>query len=185
MQPSNWNDLRFLLAIKRGQTLRAAARQLHVDDTTVSRHLAALQSDLGTQLVRQRGDKRWVLTEVGEMVAGRAEAMEQHFQSIGASVGDDRDAYIGTVRITSVPILTNRLLASSALGLIENHPGLIIELMPDSRDLSLTRREADIAIRLARPTTGGMNIKARRIGTLEYAAFASTTIPPRDVRRLP
>src|SRR5262249_13531121 len=125
MQPRNWNDLRFLLAIQRGQTLGAAARQLHVDDTTVSRRLAALQSDLGTQLVRQRGDNRWVLTEVGKMVAGRAEAMERHFQSIGTSVGDDRDT--GTVRITSVPILTNRLLASSALDLVENHPGLIIE----------------------------------------------------------
>jgi DNA-binding transcriptional LysR family regulator len=185
MQPKNWNDLRFLVAIKRGQTLRAAARQLHVDDTTVSRRLAALQSDLGTQLAWRRGDNRWALTEVGEMVARQAEAMEQHFQSIGAYVGDDRDTCIGTVRITSVPILTNRLLASSASDLIENHPGLIIELIPDSRDFSLTRREADIAIRLARPITGGMNIKARRIATLEYAAFASTSIPPREVRRLP
>jgi DNA-binding transcriptional LysR family regulator len=113
MQPRNWNDLRFLLAIRRGQTLRAAARQLQVDDTTVSRRLAALQSNLGTRLVRRRGDNRWVLTEVGEMVACRAEAMEQHFQLIGPSVGDDRDPYIGTVRVTSVPILTNRLLASS------------------------------------------------------------------------
>jgi DNA-binding transcriptional LysR family regulator len=111
--------------------------------------------------------------------------MEQHFQLIGPSVGDDRDPYIGTVRVTSVPILTNRLLASSARDFIESHPGLIIELIPDSRDFSLTRREADIAIRLARPMTGGMNIKARRIATLEYAVFASTTIPPRKVRWLP
>jgi len=98
---------------------------------------------------------------------------------------DGRDTYIGTVRVTSVPILTNRLLASSARDLIENHPGLIIELIPDSRDFSLTRREADISIRLARPMTGGTNIKARRIATLEYAAFAPTTIHSREIRRLP
>jgi hypothetical protein len=53
---------------------------------------------------------------------------------------------------------------------------LIIELIADGRDLSLTRREADFAVRLVRPMTGGMDIKARRIGTLDYAAYASSVI---------
>jgi DNA-binding transcriptional LysR family regulator len=185
MQPRNWNDLRFLLAVKRGGTLRAAARRLQVDDTTVSRRLAALQSDLGTQLVQRLGDSKLVLTEVGDLVARRAEAMEQHFHSIGAFVGDHPDPWTGIVRVTSVPILANRLLAGSARELIQDHPGLIIELIPDSRDFSLARREADVAIRLARPVTGGMDVKARRIGTLDYAVYASSAIPARQGRRLP
>jgi DNA-binding transcriptional LysR family regulator len=126
-----------------------------------------------------------VLTELGELVARQAEAMEQHIQSMDAFVEDDRDACIGTVRVTSVPILTNRLFARSVRELIENHPGLIIELIPDSRDLSLTRREADVAVRLARPTTGGMNVKARCIGTFVYAAYAARSTSLREVGRLP
>lgn len=185
MQLPNWNDLRFLLAVRRAGTLRAAARRLHVDDTTVSRRLAALQSDLGTQLVQRRGDNKLVLTDVGDLVARQAEAMEQHFHSIGAYLGDRRDNWTGIVRVTSVPILANRLLAGSAQDLIQDHPGLIIELIADGRDLSLTRREADVAVRLARPMTGGMDIKARRIGTLDYAAYASSVIPLRQARRLP
>jgi DNA-binding transcriptional LysR family regulator len=185
MQPKNWNDLRFLLAIKRGQTLKAAARRLNVDDTTVSRRLAALRFDMGVQLVQRRRDGRFVLTEVGEFVARQAEVMEQHFHSINTVVGDNGDTCVGTVRVTSVPILTNRLFASSARDLVENRPHLVIELIPDSRDLNLTHREADVAVRLARPTTGGMNVKARRIGVLAYATYASRTIPLRKAGRLP
>jgi DNA-binding transcriptional LysR family regulator len=184
MQPRSWNDLRFLIAIKRGQTLSAAARQLQVDDTTVSRRLALLQSDVGRELVRRQGDGKWMLTEAGELVAREAEAMEHHFRLLAAA-SDDHDSYVGTVRITSVPILANRVFASSAQSLLASKPGLIIELVPDSRDFNLTRREADIAVRLARPSTGGLSVKARRIGTLDYLPYASATLTSREVRRLP
>jgi DNA-binding transcriptional LysR family regulator len=184
MQPRSWDDLRFLIAIKRGQTLGAAARQLEVDDTTVSRRLAALQSDVGRHLVRRQGDGKWMLTAAGELVAREAEAMEHHFRLLAAA-SDDHDSYAGTVRITSVPILANRVFASSAQSLLVSKPGLIIELVPDSRDFNVTRREADIAVRLARPSTGGLSVKTRRIGTLDYAAYASATLTSRKVRCLP
>ena len=76
MQPANWNDLRYLLAIMRGRTLTSAARQLRVDDTTVSRRLAALQAALQTQLVQRHADNKMSLTAAGQIVARRAEAME-------------------------------------------------------------------------------------------------------------
>ena len=53
------------------------------------------------------------------------------------------------------------------------HPDLLVELIPDNRDFSLTRREADLAIRLARPVAGGMKVKARRIGSLAYGVYVS------------
>jgi DNA-binding transcriptional LysR family regulator len=185
MQPGNWNDLRYLLAVWRGQTLTNAARRLRVDDTTGSRRLAALQTMMGTQLVQRQGDGRLMLTPAGEVVARRAEAMEQQFDSIRDVAGRDGDLCAGTVRVTSVPILINRLFVRSVGALLERHSGLIIELVPDPRDLSLTRREADLAIRLARPAAGGASVKARRIAALEYAAYASTAVKPRDAQHLP
>ena len=185
MQRPNWNDLRHLLAVQRGQTLAGAARLLGVDDTTVSRRLAALQGALGAQLVRRQGADRLLLTPVGELVAQRTEAMEQHFRAISEIAGVDQHAVRGTVRITSVPILINRLFARAAGRLREDHPGLIVELIPESRDLSLTRREADIAVRLARPSTGGARVRGRRIGTLLYAAYAPAAFSPREAQRLP
>jgi DNA-binding transcriptional LysR family regulator len=180
---SHWNDLRYLLAIKRGQTLRAAARQLHVNVTTVSRRLASLQQDVGERLIQPRGGSKLVLTEVGERVALAAEAMERHFASIAALVRGD--TYSGSVRLTSVPILANRLFARSFGDLATRYPNLVVELIPDSRDFNLTRRDADIAVRLARPATGGMRVKAHRVGTLNYAAYVSRVVPQPLVRRLP
>jgi hypothetical protein len=102
VQARSWNGLRFLPAVKYGQTLRAPARQLHVDDTTVARRLAALQSSLGARVVERGGDSRLVLTEGGELVARKAEAMEHHVRSIDACLGGDRHACAGTVRVISV-----------------------------------------------------------------------------------
>src|SRR5262249_16308331 len=185
MQRSNWNDLRYLLAIQRGQTLRAAARQLRVDDTTVSRRLASLERELGRQLVRRRGGTRLELTEAGERVAQDAEAMEQHYAAIVWTVGVNGNICAGTVRLTTVPILSNRVFARNFDKLAATHPGLVLELIPDSRDLNLSRREADVAVRLARPSTGGMAVKAQRIGILTYAAYVQRQLPFRRVESLP
>jgi DNA-binding transcriptional LysR family regulator len=184
MQRGNWNDLRYLLAIKRGQTLSAAARQLGVDDTTVSRRLAVLQSAFGAQLFVRHADGILVLTPLGDAMADRAEVMEQQFSQISGVVEADRDPCVGTVRLTSVPIVVNRLLAPAAKSLLDRHPRLQMELIPESRNLSLTRREVDLAIRIGRPTAGGSTVKARRIGTLNYSAYMSTAYSMREAARL-
>jgi DNA-binding transcriptional LysR family regulator len=185
MQLSNWNDLRYLLAIKRGLTLTAAARQLGVDDTTVSRRLAALQSVMSTQLFLRNADGTWKLTPSGEAVVQHAEAMERQFDLIGQVLGADQGTCVGTVRVTSVPIVVHRLLVPEIGHLLNKHPGLQVELIPESRDLSLSRREADMAIRLARPATGGMSVKARRIGTFRYLPYSLQSHSPREAKYLP
>ena len=173
MQLNNWNDLRYLVAVKRAGTLAAAARLLGVGDTTVSRRLKVLQSALGAQLYHRQADGSLELSETGVAVAQYAETMEHQVDLIGEILGDRRERIIGSVRLTSVPMVVNRLLVPAVGSLLERHPELQIELIPDSRDLNLTRREADIAIRLARPTVEGTLVRARRIGLLPYAVYAS------------
>ncbi|MGI9463616.1 MAG: LysR family transcriptional regulator [Aestuariivirgaceae bacterium] len=185
MQIRNWNDFRYVLALKRGRSLSGAARLLGVDDTTVSRRLSALQSATGSELYRRQSDGTLLLTANGEAVACHAEAMEHRADLIGEVVGSDRNTCSGIVRLTSVPIVVNRWLAPRIGTLLKAHPGLEVELIPDSRDLSLTRREADLALRLARPTTGGSNIKARRIGYLNYAVYAARELSRGEADGLP
>jgi DNA-binding transcriptional LysR family regulator len=184
MQRGNWNDLRYLLAIKRGQTLAAAARQLGVDDTTVSRRLAALQSDFGARLFQRHADGTLALTPIGDAMTDCAEVMERQFNQIGGIVEADRDPCVGTVRLTSVPIVINRLLVPAAKALLDRHPRLQMELIPDSRNLSLTRREVDLAVRIGRPIAGGSTVKARRIGMLNYSVYMSTIYPMSEAARL-
>jgi DNA-binding transcriptional LysR family regulator len=184
VQQGNWNDLRYLLAVKRGQTLAAAARQLGVDDTTVSRRLAALQSAFGAQLFQRHSGGTLALTPIGDAMADCAAIMERQFNQIGGIVRADRDPGVGTVRLTSVPIVVNRILVPAAEALLDRHPRLQLELIPDSRNLSLTRREVDLAIRIGRPIAGGSTVKARRIATLNYFAYMSATYQPREATRL-
>lgn len=182
MQGPSWNDLRYLLAIQRGQTLRAAARLLSVDDTTVSRRLTSLERELGQQLIERGGDARLRLTETGARVAREAEAMADHFAAI---VSGGSDVFSAAVRVTAVPIVANRVLTHRLRNLITRHPEVSVELIPEGRDLNLTRREADVAIRLARPSTGGTAVKTRRIGTLRYSAYMQRGMRGRRMTLMP
>jgi len=185
MQIMNWNDLRYLLALRRGRTLSAAARQLGVDDTTVSRRLKALEAGAGADLFQRQADATLHLTEIGAVIADYAERMEGEATRIGEALGDARAQVLGTVRLTSVPIVSNRLLAPRLSGLLKRHEHLTVELVADHRDLNLTRREADLAVRLARPSTGGTSVRARRIGHLDYAVFASCEMAGNQPDALP
>ena len=174
MQHMNWYDLQVLAAVRRGGSVASAARLLGIDQTTVSRRIAQLQEAAGVDLVVRGAQRRLALTPLGEDIAARALAMEREADAAASLLGDRRRAIAGTVRLTAVPMLVNRLLAPASGALLSAHPGLTLELVPENRDLSLTRREADLALRLARPETGGSDVKARRIGVLVYRAYGAS-----------
>ncbi len=176
MQINDWNDLRYLLAVQRGRTLTDAARRLGVDLTTVSRRLSRLQESLGLHLVERQGDGSLVLTADGNAVATQAAVMEHHAGLISGRSGIQAGSIAGTVRLTTVPVVANRILIPRLAGILQQHPSLHIEILPDSRDYSLTRREADLALRLSRPTTGGTQIKARCVGVLAYGIYAAADV---------
>src|SRR6266849_321531 len=77
------------------------------------------------------------------------------------------------------------ILVPAAPILLKRHPKLELEFVADARDLSLTRREADLALRLARPKTGGTKVTARRVGTLRYDVYASASRSVRSAKMLP
>src|SRR5262249_17208411 len=158
MQMLNWNDLRYVLAISRGRTWAAAARLIGVDDTTVARRLNAVQQAIGARLYQRLTDGTLQLTTPGERAALHAERMEREIGVLAASLAGEEDVVSGTVRITSVPIVVNHILVPAAQILLKRHPKLRLEFVADARDLSLTRREADLALRLARPRTGGTKV---------------------------
>lgn len=160
----DWDDLRFVLAAGRAATLSAAARRLKVDQTTVSRRLARIEAALSLRLF-ERVEGRLRPTPAGLEALARAEQIERLAQGLTAP-----EAAGGLVRLTAVPLLANRLLVPALPDLAARHPGLRLELLAEPRNLSLTRREADLALRLARPEQGGGTL-ARRIGRLDYAVY--------------
>lgn len=170
MQDFDWNDLRYVLAMHRTGSFTDAGRKVGVSETTVSRRIAALEDRLGLKLVQKAGSAGYEVSDLGRLVLEHAEIVEQQVGAILELAGN-KATTIGTVRLSAVPLVINRILVPELHRLQDKHPELVLELIPESRNIDLTKREADLAIRLARPVTGGLKTSARRIGQLQYAVF--------------
>lgn len=149
----DWNDLRVFLAVAREGQMLAAARRLGVNHTTISRRLNALETALGSVLVERRPSGS-ALTQAGERLVPVAERVETEMLQLAAAMRQDEADVAGTVRIGAPDGLGNLVLAPAMGRLVERHPNLTVELVPLPRAFSLSRREADIAIGLDRPTQG-------------------------------
>lgn len=180
-----WSDLRIAIAIGRGGTLAAAAKMLAVDATTVSRRLARLERALDSRLFERGSDGLLVATAAGEAALARAETVEREIFRLKGQVGGWNALVAGAVRLTSVPILVKRLLLPAVAPLSARHPELQLELLAEPRDLNLGHGEADIALRLARPTVGGETLLTRKLAELAYAVYAAVDVPSGKAAALP
>lgn len=168
----NWDDARVFLALYRDGTLRAAARSLSVDQATVGRRLAALEGEVGAILFL-RTSSGYVLTAAGESVLDAAQRMEQSandFQRLTQGV-DDRLA--GEVRITTTDSLAMDFLMPALDGLHAKYPSVVVHIHTSNQMLNLVRREADIAIRTARPENP--DLIARRLAQWPMGLYASNS----------
>ena len=166
----NWNDFRFVLALRRAGSLARAAASLEVDKATASRRLSALEEALGARLV-ERARQGWTLSAAGERVADAAEAMEAAAADAAAEVSGLDTGLRGVVHVTA-PVWFSRQLIIPALSQFRGiHPAVDIRLIATNITLNLEQRQADVAIRNSRPTQQSMI--AKRIGQLGSAIYAS------------
>jgi len=171
MQDLNWNDLRYILAVARSKSLAAASRILNVNESTVSRRIKRAEQKLDAMLF-ERVNGKLHPTHAGSLVIAGAERIELETQDIERVVAGSNHAVTGKVRLTAVPLVMHHIIVPALPTLSEQHPELTLELISEPKDLSLTQREADIALRLARPTEE-MRAIARKAGQLDYAIYAS------------
>jgi DNA-binding transcriptional LysR family regulator len=166
----DWDDLRTFLAIARHGTLSAAARALGVHQPTMGRRLAALEQRAGARLL-QKTPRGYTPTAAGESILGNVERIEAEALAVERRI-TGRDVRLeGVVRITTVESFAAEIVMPILAGLRQRHPGIDIELMAEVRNLNLSRREADVALRMARPDQADLTV--RRIGLLGFGLFAS------------
>jgi DNA-binding transcriptional LysR family regulator len=165
----NWDDLRFLLALRREGSLGAAARSLKVEPSTASRRLAALETALGAQLAA-RTPEGLVLNEAGLLASDLAETIDRGVDELLGRIGGEDQRAEGTVRLAATEA-TATFLMRGLVSLREAHPKIQVELVLSSAALDLTRREADIAIRVFRETNP--TLITRKIGEIGWSVFAS------------
>ena len=165
-----------VLAVARSKTLRASALSLRVDQSTVSRRIAALEAALGVRLF-ERLDGAMTATRAGETVIDAAERVEHQILLIRERVANQDAVTAGSVRVTTVTTIANHILVPAMSHLRSRHPALSVELVSDNSNLSITRREADIAVRFARPSKDE-GMLCQRIGKIDYAVFHATGTKP-------
>lgn len=146
----NWDDTRVFLAICRKATLRGAARMLGVDQATAGRRLAALEKALGTTLFL-RTSEGYVLTAAGEAAFKAAEKMERSALELQRQIQGLDERLTGEVRITTNDSLATDFLIPAIAHLHAEHPEVRVRLNTSTQVLSLSRREADIAVRNVKP----------------------------------
>ena len=129
MQDHDWNDLRYVLALHRAGTLAGASRLVGVNETTVARRLKSLERILQADLFVRNHAGRYEVTGVGHEVIERAEIVEHENASISETIHKLNSQLVGVVRITSVPIIANRILVPRLRHLREANSGLTIELL--------------------------------------------------------
>lgn len=166
----DWEDLRHFLALARSGTLSAAARSLGVEHATVARRVAHLEEDFGAKLVDRRG-RRIILTASGQAVAAIAERMGEDALTIERTALKADQGLVGAVRISAPPALASVSLAEPLIRLRLRHPGIAVTLIGETRYASLSRREADIAVRLARPEQGDLTVM--KIGDIGFSLYAA------------
>ena len=169
----DWERQRAFLAVIDTGSLSAAARQLGAAQPTVRRRIEDLEAQLGVALFT-RSPSGLTPTALGQDLAQHARAMALAAASLARAASAEAGAASGVVRITASEVVGMEVLPAILADLREAHPGLVFELALTNRSEDLLRREADIAVRMVRPTQEAL--VARRIGDIKLGMFAQKRV---------
>ena len=143
-----WSDVKVFLAVARAGTLGGAARLIGQTQPTMGRRLRALEEALGQRLF-QRGSAGFVLSDEGQAMLLHAQRVEEEMLAIERRLSGGELALSGHLRISSSDWFGVHVLAPLCAEFMAQHPAMTLELITDSRLLSLARREADVVFRIA------------------------------------
>ena len=181
-----WELYRSFLAVIRERSLSGAARTLALTQPTIGRHIDALEAALGLTLFT-RSQTGLIATEGAVALIPHAESMASAADALQRAASGQADEDRGTVRITASEMVGTEVLPPALATFRQVHPRVVIELVLSNRSEDLLRREADIAVRMVRPTQGAL--LARKIGIINlglhaHPGYVRTHGVPRDLAEL-
>lgn len=169
----DWNDLRTVLAVARAGSLAGAARELALRHSTVFRRIEDAERRLGARLF-ERSRSGWTPNAQGEAVAEAAAQMEVAALGAERAISGADERLEGVIRIATSELLAGYLLPPLFGRFLAAHPGIEIEADALNRNVDLTRREADLALRAtAQPPE---LLVGRRVAAIRYAVYAARAI---------
>lgn len=165
----DWALYRSFLAVIRHGSLSAAASALRLTQPTLGRHIDGLEAHLGTVLFT-RSRAGLAPTDAALELVPHAETMEAAALALLRTASGEAEEARGTVRLTASEIMGAKVLPALLADFREQHPQIDIELDLNDRQQDLLRRDADVALRMARPTQG--SLVAKKVGLARVRLFA-------------
>ena len=166
----DWSLLAAFLAVAETGSLSAAARQIGASQPTLGRRIASLETQLGVELFH-RHPRGLELTATGLALVPDAEAIRDASNRISLTAAGEGQSLAGTVRITASDMLSFFHLPQIIAAIRAKEPEIQIELVPSDASSNLLFREADIAIRMYRPTQ--LDLVTRHVGDIPITIYAS------------
>jgi DNA-binding transcriptional LysR family regulator len=189
MDMPDWTLIRSFLAVAEAGSLSGAARVTGISQPTLGRHIQTIETALQVQLFT-RTTQGQALTEAGQALVPAARAMQAAAADLALTAKGHATGIEGTVRITASRVVSHAILPPILARLRAEEPGIQIDLVPSDTTENLLFGEADIALRMYRPTQG--DLVARHIGNLPLGLYAAKAyldrcgrpISPEDLMRL-
>ncbi len=166
----DWSSINLFVAVADTGSLSGAARASHVSQPTVGRAVVALENDLGVPLFTRHA-RGFELTTQGQELLEHARVMQQAAASLSLAASGKKDDLNGVVRITASQIVSTYILPPLLVQLRRLEPRIQIELVATDQVENLLFREADIAVRMVRPTQ--QDLIARHVGDMYMGMYAS------------
>jgi len=165
----SWDELRTFVEVARDGSLSGAARRLGLTQPTVGRHIDALEAAFGVSLFT-RSPRGLTPTPAALALGPHAEEMASAAAALTRTASGEAAADRGVVRVTASDVMGCEVLPAILAGFRAEYPGIAVELALTNRNQDLARRDADIAVRMVRPTQLGL--VARRVGAVRIGLFA-------------
>ena len=170
MQNFDWTLIQSFLAVAENGSFSAAGRALNISQPTIGRQIQQLEHQLGTPLF-QRDNRGHSLTVTGKSLIDHAQSMKASAAHMSLLAAAHSETLSGVVRITASVVVSQYLMPPILSHIRQQEPEIELELNPSDDTENLLFREADIAVRMYRPTQ--LDVITRKVGTQKFGLFGA------------
>ena len=166
----DWDKLKIFHTVAEATSFTKASTILNLSQSAISRQLPGLENALKVQLF-ERHARGLVLTDNGEYLFKSAQEVISKLKDVESNLGGQKDKLSGKLTVTTVVSFGTTWLTPRIKEFMDLNPEIEIELIFDDKELDLSTRQADVAIRMRRPKQ--LNLIQKKFVDFNYHIYGS------------
>jgi DNA-binding transcriptional LysR family regulator len=166
----DWDKLKIFHAVAEASSFTKASVVLNLSQSAISRQIQSLELELKIKLF-ERHARGLVLTDNGKYLFQTAHEVISKLKDVEATLSNEKDKLKGKLTITTVVSFGTTWLTPRIKEFMDLHPEIEVELIFDDKELDLSTRQADVAIRMRRPKQ--LNLIQKKFINFNYHIYGS------------